>query len=153
MGAPVSTTLAALLELKDPQASRRSICLSRLRDQISTRKEFCNVKHLLSSVHFSEETILVGKLLFQLEGIRKSDSHVRDILTTGHLGKYLCRRELLESPSTLNLMGLPNTILDLVSLKERDEYFNSGKTLHVTNSLAEARLAEIILQKEQSNDG
>src|SRR5437762_2157553 len=63
------------------------------------------------------------------------DSVVRDILTTGHLGKLLSRLEVLKRTGDYRIVGLPNQLFDARSQAERAEFFGRGGFLIMDGNL------------------
>jgi hypothetical protein len=145
---PISQELVALLKLKDPRSIEGTVNLNELRDELISRTDLGQIAPRMRSLDFGGRHVLRGKLLVDLQKIRKADSHVRDMLTIGHLCKYLYRLDVLTTDAGFRVCGLPNAAFDAISIKERDEYFSSGRTLHILGSPEEKQLAELVRRRE-----
>jgi hypothetical protein len=77
-----------------------------------------------------------------------SDSVVRDILTTGHLGKLLSRLDLLLQLSNPTILGLPNSLFDAQSQSERAEFFRAGNILPIDGDILNQNAVKEMLERE-----
>lgn len=92
----------------------------------------------------------VGEILDSLGNFLPFDSTVRDVATTGHLGKLLSRKTIYESLSDWRVVGLPHSLFDRLSWKERNEVFKEG-VCHVTHpDLLRNRAVLEMLDREES---
>ena len=71
----------------------------------------------------------MGTVNLHLLDVAKHDSVVRDVETTGHLAKFLCRLDVFRKTSDSRIFGMPNRLFDRISLAEREEFFARGNIL------------------------
>jgi hypothetical protein len=93
------------------------------------------VARALLSANGSIRAVDIGVYLVDLVNY---DAVVRDIMTTGHLAKLLCRLSVLKKTANIEIIGLRNKLFDQKSLKERADYFREGGgfdfSLRIVNS-------------------
>ena len=93
-------------------------------------------------------TAQTTKIVAQLSKICSCDSAVRDVITSGHLAKFLLRQDILLETGGYKLVALPNVVIDRISQLERARFFESGQTLHVALSESQIDNAGRILARE-----
>lgn len=89
-----------------------------------------------------------GTLGLHLLEVMKFDSAVRDILTTGHLAKFLSRLEEFRKTSDYRIVGMPNRLFDQRSQEERTKYFERGASLELESDVFESVEAQAMLNRE-----
>lgn len=141
---PISDQLAVVINMKGGASSNTELSLAELSEAVKQLlpKE-CN--QAFASV--GKTTTL--KLLANLRRICALDSVVRDVLTCGHLAKFLTRQDVLARTGNYNLVALPNRPMDWLSTSERARYFRSGRHLHVLTSAAEKQEARLLFAEEK----
>jgi hypothetical protein len=93
--------------------------------------------------------IHVATLFSHLDLIARSDSAVRDILTSGHLGKLLSRWSAFLRTSDHRIIGMPNHVLDKISQMERSEYFTTGASLDLDAEATQSLEAQMMMEREK----
>jgi hypothetical protein len=68
------------------------------------------------------------ELLLEIRSFISFDSTVRDVATTGHLGKLLSRKPVFQETHDWRIFGLPHTLFDKLSWAERNQLFREGVT-------------------------
>lgn len=89
-----------------------------------------------------------GTLELHLLGVLKSDSAVRDVLTVGHLAKFLSRLDIFFRTSDYRIIGMPNRLFDRRSQEERTKYFEHGASLELEGDAFESPEAQAMLNRE-----
>jgi hypothetical protein len=121
----VSPTLAGLLAIKEGEHLDAELNLADLAVQVaeSLGEKKKAAQALLGRVTGVQN---VMDILLRIGCFLPLDSTVRDIATTGHLCKLLSRKEIYERLHDWRAVGLPNTLFDSLSWKERNEFFKEG---------------------------
>lgn len=89
-----------------------------------------------------------GTLELHLLGVLKSDSAVRDVLTVGHLAKFLSRLDIFRRTSDYRIVGMPNRLFDRRSQEERAKYFERGASLELEGDAFESPETQAMLNRE-----
>jgi hypothetical protein len=105
------------------------------------------VKAALSHV---SGTIHPGSLMRLIHDLIEHDSVVRDVLTTGHLAKLLCRLDIINKMSNPQIGGIPHCLFDDRSQFERDQYFKAHGILVVDAELFQLPEVKEMLRRESS---
>ena len=95
-------------------------------------------------------TMPPGTLIRHLSDGISYDSVVRDVMTTGHLGKFLSRLDVLAAVPNPAIIGLPNAVFDQQSQSERAEFFAAGNILPIDAEILENNVIEQMLQREEN---
>jgi len=140
---PLSDQLVTLLNMKSALTSQTPISLSQVGKSLRHM-----VPEEATEFPVLAESLAPMKLLACLKKISVCDSAVRDMVTCGHLAKLLARKDILDTTGNYNLVALPNRYFDLLSLSERQAYFDSGRTLHDISSATERKQAMRIMARE-----
>ena len=140
---PLSHNVIKLLGLGDASALNCVVSITTLAKALADIKDFSSIRCLLlqSATNHAPKAAIV---LRDLHKVRENDSVVRDMLTSGHLAKYLIRYAVLVETNNYRIIGASNSVCDDVSTKEREEYFLAGNSLSTFHSQEEIlRLASI----------
>ncbi len=89
-----------------------------------------------------------GALGTHLLKLLEVDSAVRDVVTTGHLAKFLSRLEVFQRTSDYRIVGMPHLLFDPRSHEERAEYFKHGASLELESDAFEAAETQAMLDRE-----
>lgn len=92
--------------------------------------------------------ILFGTLQVHLLQVLKVDSAVRDLLTTGHLAKFLARKDIFLKTMDYRIVGMPNRVFDEISQIERVKYFERGASLEFDADIYESAETQAMLKRE-----
>jgi len=91
----------------------------------------------------------LGTLGVHLQQILKHDSAVRDVLTTGHLAKFLSRLDIFERTNDYRIVAMFNPIFDVQSQLERAKYFERGNSLDMDGDLLDSPDARLLMSREE----
>lgn len=72
----------------------------------------------MHSFHLERQTITEALLLCSLIELSSHDSLIHDFMTTGQLGKFLSRWDVIEKTGDLRVAGLPHPVFDELSRME-----------------------------------
>ena len=89
-----------------------------------------------------------GTVDLHLIDMLNCDSVVRDILTTGHLAKLLCRLEVFRKTSDYKIVGMPNQLFDAISQTERAKFFERGNILEIDGELLDLPDVRAMIDRE-----
>jgi hypothetical protein len=148
MAYPESTELGRLLQSakKGPETV---LSLPVLWDEVAG--QFGNNRiRVLALISRGPNTIRYGELMFYLKKCIEHDSAVRDVLTTGHLAKVLSRGHLIKVKEHYYGFGLPNTVFDHQSQRERANYFRQNPSLPLSGRLMRDSAMKNILSLEKN---
>ncbi len=98
----------------------------------------------------ASEKMQIATLASHLGKVASSDSAVRDILTTGHLAKFLSRVDVFRKTSDYRIVGLSNQLFDELSQAERLKFFEKSASLDMDGDLLESVDAQAVLTRERS---
>ena len=90
-----------------------------------------------------------GILQAHLLDILKYDTAVRDVHTTGHLGKFLSRLDVFAEMSDIRIIAMHNPIFDALSQSERVEFFKAGASLEMDADLFDLPTVQAMLARER----
>jgi hypothetical protein len=93
-------------------------------------------------------TMAPGTLFRYLVDGVAHDSAVRDVMTTGHLGKLLTRLDVLLKTSNPAIIGLPHKVFDAQSQLERAEFFAKGNILPIDAEILNENVVKEMLERE-----
>lgn len=149
MSRPLSKQLAELADFAVFLPGNLPVDIEELCRKVAA--QFPNRQTVAAKLLTANGSIESQRLLAILGKIADNDSCVRDILTTGHLGKLLSRLNAVPEPIEFSLLGLPSPIFDPVSTRERSEYFAGRRGFPQDFTSKEAiKLAREILDREKA---